>query len=323
MIGIPMIHPIKNWISIGAILLISGFASAAYGQSKELKWKLKAGDQFAVVLVQKSNSETKVDTRETTVASETTIGMDWEVKNVNSNGDATISQSLTSVKLSVTGFTRKKKGETASPLMEVNFDTSAPDGITSESKNLMQQVQPLLGLNFEVVMSPQGEIIDVQTPENVAKQLAQMPDTQKLRALFSKDGLKDILGASAIVVPKNLTPGQSWTEKTETTTALGSFNRNRTYTYIETKPVDGKQVAEFSLNVTLDPIDESDSQAAATALDSKLIEFTGSGVLLMDVDGGFFHSSKIENRAHSEKPYREKMVDTVVTNQIEMTVNRK
>lgn len=318
-----MIRTVNNWIALFVCLLISLPTANAIGQSDGLRLKLETGDKFEIVLVQNSNSETKIDSRETNVDSATTITMGWEVSEVEPNGDATIAQSLTSVKLSVTGFTRKKKGDTASPLMSISFDTSAPDGITRESKNLMKQIQPLLGLKFDVVMSPRGEIKEVTVPEAMTELLDKMPDTQSLRALFSKTGLKDILGASAIVLPEGLKEGQSWTEKSISKTALGTFNRNRTYTFVGKKTVDGAEIAEFSVAVTLEPTDVTETKTASDILNSKLIEFTGSGKLLMDVEEGFFKTSKVENRAHSEKPYREKKIDTVVSNQIEMTVTKK
>ena len=94
-------------------------------------------------------------------------------------------------------------------------------------------------------------------------------------------------------------------------------------TYVGNKTVDGSDVAEFSVAVALEPTASAETKSASSALNSKLIEFTGSGKLLMDIEGGFFKHSKIENRAHSEKPYREKIIDTVVSNQIEMTVTKK
>ena len=320
-----MIGPVKNRFAICVCGLVCVLVSVsnAIAQSSGIQWKLNKGDEFAVVLMQNSISETTVDARETTVESATTIAMDWLVTEIDSNGDATVEQSLASVKLSVTGFTRKRKGDTAAPSLAISFDTAAPAGITNESKKLMNQIQPLLGLKFDVVMSPLGEIKKVTIPAGVTEQLNKMPDTQRLRNLFSKNGLKDILGAAAIVLPEDLTVGQTWTVDSPTSTALGTFVRKRTYTFVGNRTVDGKELAEFSLAVALDPSKEAQTKTASSSLDSKLIEFIGSGTLLMDVENGFFKNSKIENRARSEKPYREKKIDTIVSNKIEMTVTKK
>ena len=82
-------------------------------------------------------------------------------------------------------------------------------------------------------------------------------------------------------------------------------------------------MAEFSVAVSLEPSSLAETNSASSLLDSKLIDFSGSGILLMDIKDGYFKNSKIENRARSEKPYREKKIETVVSNQIEMTVTKK
>ncbi len=312
------------YFGILAYALVSTTATNARAQSNTLKWKLEQDAEFSVVMVQSSKSETIVDARETTVESATTIRMDWRVTDVDREGDATIEQSLTSVKLSVTGFTRQKKGETAAPLLTISFDTAAPEGVTNESRKLMNQIVPLLGLKLDVVMSPSGEIKKVSVSEEVSAQLDKLPDTQKLRELFSRKGLIDLMGSASVVLPEDLTVGQSWTDNSTSSTGLGTFERIRTYTFVGKKTVDGKELAEFSVTAVLGPTQSPERKTGDNhGLDGKLIEFNGSGTLLLDIEGGFFKSSTIENRGHSEKPYREKTIETVVSNQIEMTVTKK
>lgn len=318
-----MIKPLKNYMLLAACVAVVALCGPAQAQSTDLKWNLSEGDQFEVTLTQNSNSETKVDARETTVDSTSTIQMDWEVRSVADNGDATIEQSLRAVKLSVTGFTRKKKGATASPLLTVRFDTAAPAGATKESKKLMNQVQPLLGLKFDVVMSPSGQIKQVDVPPELAAQLEKMPDTQKLRALFSEQGLADIMGAAAVVIPKDLAQGDSWSVESTPVTEMGTFERKRTYTFVGEKTISGTRMAEFSVDVSLEPKAAEPDQASNTGLESKLIDFSGTGVLMLDVDEGFFATSRNENRIHTEKPYREKTIETVATNLVETTVKKK
>ena len=287
------------------------------GQTDGLKWKLKQGDQFQATLVQTSSTKTQVDSRATEINSSTTIVFDWTVTDLDANGDATVEQSLTSIKLSV--------ADPAVPDQAVNYDTASQDKPSKVSQSLLKQVMPLIGLKFDVVMSPLGEIKHVSIPDDTQKQLDQLPETLKLRNLFSKPGLKDILGAAAIVLPdEKLSDGQTWADAMETTTAFGRFNRKRTYTFVGTKTVNGKEMAEFTLVATLEPVsDESSTQPNGLNEGGKLIGFSGSGQLMLDVEGGFFSTSKIRNEAQTEKPYREKKIGTTVTNQIEMTVTRK
>ena len=307
-------------VTLIALAWLAGFSSNAYSQSNSPQWKLKQGDQFSVILTQTSNSLTKVDAREITVDNKTIIELDWNVTKVAANGDATIQQALTRVKLSVNGFARVKKGERATPLKDIEFDTADPDDATKDSKTLLNQIQPLLGLKFSVVMAPDGEIKNVTVPKAVTALLNGMPDARNLQQLFSAKGWKDVIGASAIVLPSDLRQGKSWTDEADVSTAMGQLQRVRTYTYSGASKEDGISIGEFDLVVELNAVA---ADKTADVHRSKLIEFSGTGKLLMDLDGGFLKSSRVENRTTTEKPYREKTIATTVTNEIETIVMKK
>ena len=173
-------------------------------------------------------------------------------------------------------------------------------------------------------MTPLGDIKDIVIPEATMDQLNQLPETFKLRALFSKQGMSDILGASAIVLPdEQLSKGQSWSDEAETSTTFGVFNRKRNYTFVGINQKEGREVAEFSLVATLEPVVDDSETQKGDSLKGQLVEFSGDGKLFLDVEGGFFSSSSIRNEARSEKPYREKKIQTVVANQMKMTVVKK
>jgi len=302
------------------IVWLANLSGEANSQTDGPQWKLEQGDQFAVTFNQSSKSLTKVDSREITVDNVTVVEMDWEVTAVDDQGVATIEQSLTRVKLGVNGFARIKKGERATPLKDIGFDTAAPEGATKDSKTLLKQIQPLIGLKFSVMMAANGEITDVTVSQDVTDQLNKMPDARNLKSLFSAQGWKKVIGASAIVLPVDLEKGKSWKDETTVTTGLGKLDRVRTYTFVGEKEVDGKPIGEFDLAVEMVPVA---SDSIDDTLKSKLLEFSGSGKLVMDLDGGYLKSSKIENRTKSEKPYREKTISTTVTNETETIVSKK
>ncbi|MFT5300576.1 MAG: hypothetical protein ACI87E_002989 [Mariniblastus sp.] len=313
--------PSTTRIACAILACLFSFPNASVAQTSSPHWTFEKGDRYALSLTQTSKSVTTVDARETTLDNETVMEMDWHVTAVDDDGNATIDQSLTRVKLTVAGFTRKKKGDPASPLKDIAFDTAAATNpfTTKDSKTLLQQVQPLIGLEFTVTMSRLGEITDVSIPKTVTEQLEKMPDTQNLRALFSKTGLKEMLGASAMVFPDPLKIGDAWSDESVTKTAFGNFNRNRKYTYAKNSNNDS--IAEFELEVTLDPVEAASSDS--DSLKSKLLDFYGTGTMQMDLAQGHLKSSIIKNSIQSEKPYREKTIGTKITNQIETVVTKK
>lgn len=292
------------------------------GQSNEVCWKLKTNDQFIIQFDQTSKSDTTVDSRETTVQIKTKIVMTWNVSNVNSDGDATIQQTITAINLLVNGFTRKKKGETGSPLLEVTVDTSTPELTSKQGRKLLKQLQPLLNLPIAVEMSSTGEIKDVEIPPDVAQLLNELPNTQNLRRLFSPEGLKEMMGASSVILPQPLDVGQTWTIQSVSDTAMGAMEQTETYTYVKNNDGEQGKIAEFNVTTELKSLD-STSIPQGSSLQGKLLSFRGSGTLLMDIENGYFSSSKLQNIVSTEKPYREKSIKTTVSNEIEMNMEKQ
>jgi hypothetical protein len=292
------------------------------GQSNEVCWKLKTNDQFIIQFNQTSKSDTTVDSRETTVQIKTKIVMTWNVSNVNSDGDATIQQTITAINLLVNGFTRKKKGETGSPLLEVTVDTSTPELTSKQGRKLLKQLQPLLNLPIAVEMSSTGEIKDVEIPPDVAQLLNELPNTQNLRRLFSPEGLKEMMGASSVILPQPLDVGQTWTIQSVSDTAMGAMEQTETYTYVKNNDGEQGKIAEFNVTTELKSLD-STSIPQGSSLQGKLLSFRGSGTLLMDIENGYFSSSKLQNIVSTEKPYREKSIKTTVSNEIEMNMEKQ
>lgn len=302
------------------VVVIVCHGSFVDAQTETLQWKLAPGNRFEVTLAQTTNATTSIDSREKTNNGSTTIIMDWNVIEIAENGDATIEQSLSAIRLTT--------GNPALPAQAVSYDTSSDQKISKLSKKLMGQVTPLIGMKFLVVMSPQGEIKEVILPEESTELLNRLPDTMQLRRLFSESGLKELQGASSIVLPnRHLDEGDSWSVEQPTPTSFGTYNRKRTYTLVGERTIEGRRIAEFSLATTMEPLPETTSAKTTVSesgtLQGEMTMSEGSGTLLMDIEDGYFFSSVIKNEARTEKLYREKTINTTVTNEVTMTVSKK
>ena len=301
-----------------AILITNG--ASAFSQSEPLKWDLKKDQQFDVALVQNSKSVTKVDARQTTVENSTSIQFIWNILKVNGTGEATIEQSIAGIKLSVSN--------PAIPAQAVKFDTAASDeeakSYSKGSKTLLKQIKPLIGLKFNVVLAPSGEIKSVELPKATSNALEQLPGSVNLRKLFSPSEIKTLLGSAAIVLPDSaLKDGDSWSDEKKVQTAFGDFTRKRTYKFTGEKTDSGTTFAQFEVVPEMIPISTETDDESGSSLKGKLISMTGSGKLMFDVKGGYLQSSFFENSLSTERPYREKNIQTVVTNEIQMNVTKK
>lgn len=287
------------------LLLLSMLVSDGYAQSKVMKWSLKKDQQFDVGLIQTSQSETKVDARETRVDNVTNLQLAWKVLGVDATGEATIEQSIEGIKLEVSN--------PAIPAQAVKFDTSASDdvvkGYPKSSRTLLKQVKPLVGLKFVVLMAASGEIKDVTVPEETTKVINEMPGAVRLRELFSPKGIKGLVGSAAIVLPeKELGAGDFWSDEKAMVTEFGKFTRKTNYTLVGKKAEDGSEVIEFKVEPEVVELDE--------------LTMSGSGTLLFSPDG-YFKSNLIKNTLTTTRLYREKQIKTVVTNEVKMTIKKK
>ena len=302
--------PRMVWLSLVGLVLVgvTGVGStSAVGQ--QLAWKLVAGEQFSVSFDQKSTTKTDVDGRRTTINSSTIMSMDWDVIGVDAKGIATIQQTITSLLVAV--------GDPAVPAKAISFDTGSTAKPSKESAKILAQIKPLIGLKFDVSMNPQGEILNVKPQPAALEILQTLGGSLELQALFSEQGVQDIWGAAAIVLPTTeLTPGASWTKSDNVENALGTFARERTYTFSGNGTGDEQALALFEIVATLEPVSTPAEDAGS------LLAFNESGSLKFNT-AGYFVSSQSKSSTHTTLPYREKTIDTVVENSIEMTIEKR
>jgi hypothetical protein len=149
------------------------------------------------------------------------------------------------------------------------------------------------------------------------KVLRELPGSLNLQSLFSEQGLTDLMGAAAIVLPENeLKTGESWETESPVDNQFGQFNRIRRYTFAGTE--EPSELASFHIKTTLDQIAQASTPDPPT-----LIEFSESGSMKLDPAVGYFVSSDIKNVSKTELPYREKKIITTVNSSIQMSIVKK
>ena len=277
--------------------------------AQPFQWKLAADEQFDVQYIQQSNTSTNVTDRTTVIESETQLNMKWLVKEIDEQQNATIEQAITAIRLNL--------GNPAVPAQKVSLDTGSDEPISRVSAPLLKQVKPLVGLKFMVTMTPRGKIKDVSIPDETMEVLRELPGSLNLQALFSEQGLTDLMGAAAIVLPDSeLKIGENWETESPVENQFGQFNRIRSYTFTGTDET--SELVTFEIKTTMDQIAEASSREPAM-----LIEFEESGSMKLDPAGGYFVSSDIKNVSTTELPYREKKIITTVNSSIQMSIIKK
>jgi hypothetical protein len=275
--------------------------------AQELLWQLKTGDQLDVVLSQQKIAHTSVDEKVAKTDSQTKIRQRWNVESIDENGNYRVKQVVDAIRLSV--------ANPEYPQQALFVDTESELKVVRESANVLKQIRPLIGMELFVTMTPRGEILAVTYSDEAKKILQELPGSLNLQALFSVDGMKDLLGAAAIVFPEK-TPdqGETWEISDSVLNSLGKFLRVRKYQLADLEDLGQRQIAVVKLNTTIQP-------ESVDGKNGKLNSFTETGELRIDIGKGYVQSSQTHSVTEAETNYRDIAVKTTIESTCSVTIN--
>jgi hypothetical protein len=294
------------------------FASSIHAQDKAtLAWKFAKGDALTVQFEQTQNVLTRIDVRDRVLDSELLLVVGWKVVDVADDGNATIEQTIDRIRL--------KTGAPGDEIKKVvDIDTASDTKLRGVSRDVMKQVQLLVGLNFSIVISPAGEVVSMTPGANVAAAIKELPETSALRNVFSTKALTRLIGDSMFLLPSDaVEQGDSWDNdsKIAMTANDGSslaFDRkvNSTVASIE----EGKVNIDVKVTLT-----QNTAAPIATALTSplELMSFTGGGKTVFDRSVSAITSSTFNTQMKTRVIYRDDQVKTTTSVTNKMTVTRK
>lgn len=294
------------------VLLITMGLPGNAASGDELKWNLQPGDQFMATVTQESTTTTTVDKRTTKIESQTAITMEWTVQDsaesknksdtdANNDNNFLIQQKITAVEIAI--------GDPAVPSQAISINTSEPSVAASKtSKNMLKQIQPLVGLTFAVTMSPRGEIVSIAVPEPTKKTLAELPAGLQLNDLFSQPGLTTAWQQATLLLPNpSVQSGDEWETTANVNNAFGEFEQVRTMTWADTERLNQTERAVIELQSVLKPKSPDPTKASGN-----LISFRETGRLNFDISDGYFASSEITSETKSSVPYHETTIVTTI-----------
>ncbi|MBT7256486.1 MAG: hypothetical protein HN882_15900, partial [Planctomycetaceae bacterium] len=137
---------------------------------------------------------------ETTMQMES--GISQYIDSVNTEGMAAITQKITRLKLSAAG----------GPLgIKLAFDSTAAD---SQDNPLSDVLQPIVGAEFGLSLSRQGEISDFKAPADLLLTLAKQPGSRAFGQMFSEAGFRNMVSQGSLKFPeKALNVGDQWKDQ--------------------------------------------------------------------------------------------------------------
>ena len=282
--------------------------SIAQDNQKQLRWSLQLDASYDVELKQQTGIKTNIQNRSQEIGNDMTLQMKWNVASVE-NSVYEINQSISRIRLKVTS---PSKGG----VQITEIDTGAENEKTTEfGARLLEQIQPLVGTQFVVTMTNRGEIKNVEIPKDSMEKIRSAPASMQLRQVVSEDGLKELIGQSAIVFPENaLKPGDKWDTTDTVKNDFASITKNNQYTYNGASESDGAPSDSISVSTKIKAADVSDDNSIENFVGTGKIEFANESDLLL--------SSQIRNEMTTLRKYRDQKIKSTVTTDVSMRVTK-
>jgi uncharacterized protein DUF6263 len=273
-------------VVLAALAVIACLFAAAGARAQEpLRWKLETGQKLNYNMVQDMTiGVAGGPLGEQNMTIHQVMNMIWNVVDAKEGGDALIRQK----------FDRVQTKMTMPPLGVIEYDSASDQAPVGLAAMLAPIYKALTEAEFELTMTPRGEIKDVKIPEKLIEALKTSPNAAALGDLATPDGFKKMMSQSALVLPENAPQAgeQSATKVELSAPGGGKQIVETTYRYDGTKDVDGVNCAVFQ--PTLKMAYEGENQP-------KIKEQESSGEILFNVEAGRLHSSKLDQKMTMEQ----------------------
>jgi len=312
----------KSFMVLAVLLMLGPDGTSVQAQEAELlRWKFNEGDKFLVVLGQSTEISSSLDEKKVrSTQQQVHVWMEWQVAQVTDDL-AHMNWRFVRVKSSFANSGGETEGS------EVSFDTDQPKPEDAPAARLWRRVHTLLNQPFQVTMDTRGAIQQVTIPDETTDALRDFSGAMRVRQLMTEDGIREILGETAIQLPESpVTVGQSWTSERTFEIALGKIKQKTTYVIRgpdedspdedrpdedspdedrpdEDRPdedsPDGEQRIELTGEATVsDFVDDGRPRL-------EIQDQQTSGTLLFDTQAGLMRSGQLTSEMKTLTPYRD------------------
>lgn len=267
-------------------LAMMAVAPSQVAAQEPLRWKFEKGEKLDYNMVQDMTIGSKGGPQgDQNVTMHQELDMTWDVQDVNAEGDAVIHQKIDRVKMKMT---------LPPPMGAIEYDTSSEAEPVGPAAMFAPLYKAMTKGAFEITMTSRGEIKDVKIPDEVATAIKNSPGMAAMGEMATADGFKKMISQGSLVLPQEAPePGHEWSTKIEVNNPMaGKQIVETTYTYKDTKEVDGVTYAVF------EPSIEMSFEGAPL----KITEQTSNGEILFNVPEGRLASSNLAQQVTIDQP---------------------
>jgi len=279
--------------------------SAAQDQT-QLAWKFAKGDQFRLELDQLAKTNSEVTNRKVQISNRIVLKARWEVASVNETGTAKLIQVIDAVSMKMTNT--NPEGGVAT--VEVDSEKETKDKVAIE---LLKDITPIIGQKVTFEMDAQGRVSNFEMSESTMEVLRDAPSSMEIRKIFSADGMKDVFGPAAVILPKEeIAAGHRWTGDREIENKAGKFKQTVLYSVPEIAQKESVVIKMISqTNIVGEPNEKI-----------KVVAQSGSGSITFDTASGFMTKSLFKSTVQTETKYRNMTIDVNTVDEAMFTIEK-
>lgn len=283
----------------------TAFDSAAHGQT-QLAWKFAKGDQFRLELDQLAKTNSEVTNRKVQISNRIVLKARWEVVSVNEAGTATLIQVIDAVSMKLTNT--NPEGSVAT--VEVDSERETKDKVAIE---LLKDITPIIGQKVTFEMDAQGKVSNFEMSEATMEVLRDAPSSMEIRKIFSAEGMKDVFGPAAVILPnEEIAAGHKWTGSREIENKAGKFKQTILYSVPE---LSAKESVVIKMNSQTDIVGEPNEKI-------KVVTQSGNGSITFDAARGFMKESLFKSTIQTETKYRNMTIDVNTVDEAMFTIEK-
>lgn len=277
---------------VGLLFAITSVAPA--GAQTLLRWKLKPSESLHVAIEQHTDSSVTFTGKSAKTDIHLTLVLGW---NVVSADDAAFKIRQTIERI------HQKLATSQGGIIE--FDSASNAKPTGQSRDLADALRPLVGAEFEMTMTPRGEVTAMVPSNDSAKALLAALESSAAGDAAAKAAVEQMLRRPLLVLSeKPIANGDTWSVASERPTAAGPLTINTTYTLSSLTEQNGKPMANIGISATFIPAPGGQLTVKSPPNHSGEIQFNVADGRLIEI--------KQKQKLTTERPYRETTISVTL-----------
>ena len=206
----------------------------------QLAWKFEEGQSFKVSMNQ--NTDIEMDLGGQAMGTTTTAvnELSLTIGSVDADGVASATNTIDRMVIS-----------TKTPMMSFEFDSNNEEDGEGPAASIAQAIRPMIGQPMTQKMKPNGEISDVQIPEEALEGIA--GGNPQMAGMFSEKTLEDMATKSSLVFSEPVQEiGATWNVAETIDMGEIKVSTSTEYTYRGVADIEGKPMHVIEGDVTMD-----------------------------------------------------------------------